>query len=74
MTPTEANIARLQEAAKNKARKLGEAAAEAGVPAATLYDMARPGWRPRSIKNLIAVERALGLEAPAAPLPAGEGA
>ena len=64
MTPTEANLQRLQAAAKAQGRKLNEIAAAAGVAPATLYDMARPGWQPRSIQNLIAVERALGLSFP----------
>lgn len=70
-TATEVCIARVQAALNQQGFNKAAFAKKCNVPASAVKDMARPGWRPRSIENLIAVERALGLAA-ADPNPTGE--
>ncbi|MFT6462230.1 MAG: DNA-binding phage protein [Maricaulis maris] len=63
MTPTEKNIEALRSAVTAKGGSLSAIAREAKVKPTTLYDMLRDDWAPRSIRNLIAIEKALGLTA-----------
>jgi len=64
----EAVQSRLRSALKRGAVANDQLVAQCGVPLPTLRMMARPNWRPRSIENLIAVERALADEPGASPV------
>ncbi len=63
-TATEQSLALIQTALNARGFNKAAFAKQCEVPASAIKDMARPGWRPRTIENLIAVERALGLVAP----------
>lgn len=67
LTGTEEIVARIQRALSAPGVNKAECAKRADVAPSVVKDMARPDWRPKTIQNLIAVERALAAPATGAP-------
>ncbi len=60
-TPTECSLERVQDALQAEGCNKAALAKACGLSPSAVKDMARPGWRPKTLQNLIAVERELGL-------------
>lgn len=63
-TPTERSLERVQSALQADGCNKAALANSCGLSPSVVKDMARPGWRPKTLQNLIAVERELGLTLP----------
>tara|TARA_R100001086_G_scaffold137553_2_gene71871 strand:+ start:314 stop:544 length:231 start_codon:yes stop_codon:yes gene_type:complete len=64
LTPIEQAAASVRAKLKSDGFNKAAFAKQCGVPASVVKDIARDDWMPRSLENLIAIERALGMAPP----------